>query len=109
MIVEQRTYDFHPGALPRFFALYEETGARALQMRVLGNLLGYFTTEIGTLNRSVHLWGYESLNDRAERRAALMAEETWRGFLAQATALLQCQRSAILLPTDFSPMGRGEC
>ena len=82
MIVEQRTYDFHPGTLPRFFRLYDESGARALQGRVLGNLLGYFTTELGPLNRTVHLWGYASLDDRAARRAALMEHEAWRDFAA---------------------------
>ena len=34
---------------------------RELQQRILGNLIGYFTTEIGMLNQSVHLWGYTSL------------------------------------------------
>ncbi len=106
MIVEQRTYDFHPGKLPDFFRLYEETGARVLQMRVLGNLLGYFTTEIGGLNQSVHLWGYTSLDDRADRRAALMREDLWRDFLGQITPLLQKQESKILLPNDFSPIRR---
>ena len=107
MIVEQRTYDFHPGALPRFFTLYEKTGARELQIRILGNLIGYFTTELGTLNRSVHLWGYASLNDRAARRAALIEEDAWRNFLGQIIPLLQRQQSEILLPAAFSPTGRG--
>ena len=110
MIVEQRTYDFHPGKIPVFFQLYEETGARALQQRILGNLLGYFVSEIGGLNQTVHLWGYASLDDRAARRAALMTEPLWRDFLGQITPLLQRQESKILLPTGFSPTGseRGE-
>ena len=70
MIIEQRTYDFHPGAVPKFFALYEDTGARELQRRILGNLVGYYVSEIGPLNQTVHLWGYASLDDRAARRAA---------------------------------------
>lgn len=105
MIVEQRTYDFRPGALPKFFELYETTGARALQTRILGQLLGYFTTELGPLNQTVHLWGYRSLDDRAARRAALMTEPVWRGFLGEITPLLQRQESKILLPTAFSPIG----
>ena len=107
MIVEQRTYSFHPGTLPKFFKLYEESGARDLQRRILGNLIGYFTTEIGPLNQSVHLWGYASLDDRTARRNALMAEADWRAFLGQAAPLLQSQESKILLPTDFSPIGSG--
>lgn len=103
MIIEQRTYDFHPGTIPQFMTLYEETGARELQMRILGNLVGYYVTELGPLNQTVHLWGYTSLDDRAARRAALLAEDSWRSFLGQILPLLKTQESKILLPTDFSP------
>ena len=103
MIVEQRTYDFHPGTLPEFFRLYEETGARELQMRALGDLMGYYVTEMGPLNQTVHLWRYVSLEDRAKRRAELLAQESWREFLAQVTPLMVRQESKILLATAFSP------
>jgi hypothetical protein len=103
MIVEQRTYDFHPGTVPKFFELYEETGARELQMHVLGNLVGYYVTELGPLNQTVHLWGYTCLDDRAARRAALMQENGWRSFLGQILPLLQRQDSKIMLPQSFSP------
>ena len=103
MIVEQRTYDFRPGTLPEFFRLYDETGARELQMRKLGELMGYYVTEMGPLNQTVHLWRYVSLDDRAKRRADLMAQESWCDFLAQVTPLMLRQESRILLPTAFSP------
>ena len=103
MIVEQRTYDFHPGTIPKFMQLYESTGARDLQARILGNLLGYYVSEIGPLNQTVHLWGYATLDDRATRRAALMKEQVWRDFLGQVVPMLQGQESKILLPTAFSP------
>jgi hypothetical protein len=91
--------------LPRFFRLYDESGARELQSRILGNLIGYFTSEIGTINQTVHLWGYSSLDDRMGRRAALMKEPVWQTFLAEAVTLIQLQESKILLPTAFSPVG----
>jgi hypothetical protein len=103
MIVEQRTYDFHPGAIPKFLGLYESMGARYLQARILGNLVGYYVTDLGPLNQTVHLWAYASLDDRAVRRAALAAEPVWRDFLGQIVPLLQRQDSKILMPTAFSP------
>ena len=103
MIVEQRTYDFYPGMVPKFFALYESTGARRLQARVLGNLLGYYVSEIGPLNQTVHLWGYASLDDRAARRVTLMQETLWTDFLQQIVPMLIRQESKILVPTSFSP------
>jgi hypothetical protein len=103
VIVEQRTYDFQPGTLPEFFRLYEETGAREMQTRILGNLLAYYVSELGPLNQTVHLWQYDSLDDRARRRGALAAEPAWRDFLARVTPMIQRQESKILLPTPFSP------
>ncbi len=104
MIIEQRTYTFHPGAIPKFMALYQE-GALEIQTRILGNLIGYFVSEIGTLNQTVHLWGFSSLDDRIERRAKLMEDTKWRSFLAEILPLLIKQESQILIPTSFSPIG----
>ncbi len=104
MIVEERTYTFHPGKIPAFLAEYEG-GARELQMRILGRMLGYFTSEFGEQNQTVHLWGYDSLADRAERRARLVAEPEWRAFLGRVLPMIQRQESRILTPTPFSPMG----
>ena len=103
MIVEQRTYRFKAGKVPTFMAIYEEKGLE-IQKRILGNLICYFATEIGPLNETVHLWGYASLDDRAARRAALMADEGWRAFLAEILPLLEMQETKILLPTGFSPI-----
>ena len=103
MIVEQRTYRFKAGKVPTFMAIYEEKGLE-IQKRILGNLIGYFATEIGPLNETVHLWGYASLDDRAARRAALMADEGWSAFLAEILPLLEMQETKILLPTGFSPI-----
>lgn len=103
MIVEMRTYTFVAGGAPKFFKLYRESGL-AVQTRILGNLIGYFTTEIGELNQTVHLWGYDSLDDRQTRRAALSADETWQTFLGQIQPLLLSQENKILLPMEFSPI-----
>lgn len=106
MIVEHRTYRLRPGTVPQFMAAYQ-AGPLDLQRRILGNLLGYFVTEIGPLNETVHLWGYDSLDDRARRRAALMAEPEWRAFLTAVLPLIETQETKILLPTPFSPLGGG--
>ncbi len=106
MIVEERIYRFKPGMIPQFMELYE-AGPLALQRRILGDLRGYYVTEIGGLNQTVHLWGYTSLDDRAARRARLMQEPEWKAFLAQILPMLETQESRILLPTRFSPDREG--
>lgn len=103
MIVEQRIYTFHPGKLPEFWALYLPEPL-ALQRRILGDLVGYFTTETGALHQVVHLWRYASFDDRMQRRAALMKEPVWQDYILRVSPLMQKQESTILLPTAFSPL-----
>ena len=102
MIVEMRTYTFAPGTVTRFLAAYR-AGPVDIQRRILGNLLGYYVAESGTLNRVVHLWGYPSLDARAERRAALAADQEWATFLTAVIPLIKRQESVFLTPTEFSP------
>ena len=102
MIVDERTYTLQIGAVAQYLALYEAAGM-AIQRRILGNLLGFYSTEIGTLNQVVHLWGYESLDDRARRRTALFQDEGWLAFVEKARPLLVKQENRILIPAPFSP------
>ena len=104
MIVEERIYTLHPGKVPAFLAEYQ-AGPRELQCRTLGRMLGYFTSEFGEQNQIVHLWAYDSLADRAERRARLIAEPEWRAFLDRVLPMILRQESRILTPTAFSPIG----
>ncbi len=79
MIVDLRTYTLVPGRLAAYLELYEKEGL-PIQQKHLGKPLGYFVTEIGTLNQVVHLWGYESQSDRERRRNAMEADPDWIAF-----------------------------
>jgi hypothetical protein len=92
--------------LPSFLETYQ-AGPLALQRSILGNLLGYFVTDTGVLNQTVHLWGFPSAQERSVRRAKLAAEPDWQAFLASILPLLERQESKILSPTPFSPMELG--
>ncbi len=100
MLVEQRTYTTHPGKWRDYLALYEAQGLE-VQRRILGRMVGYYYTEIGGLNQIVHLWAYEDLNERAARRAELMADADWRAYVVKMLPLLQNQESRILMPAPF--------
>ena len=82
MIVDHRTYELQPGRLRDFLALYEKEGL-PVQKKHLGNLIGFFTTEVGNVNEIVHIWGYEDLADRTKRRAAMAADPGMAGLLAE--------------------------
>jgi hypothetical protein len=62
MIVDHRTYELQPGRRREFLALYEKEGL-PVQKKHLGNLVGFFTTEVGNVNEIVHIWAYEDLAD----------------------------------------------
>ncbi|MDM0085414.1 NIPSNAP family protein [Variovorax sp. J31P179] len=100
MLVEQRTYTTHPGKVREYLALYQAQGLE-IQQRILGRMVGYYHSEIGEMNQVVHLWAYESLDERAERRAALLADEGFIAYVRQMLPLLVRQESRILRPAPF--------
>ena len=104
MIVDERIYTLHPGKTAEYLKLYEAKGM-PVQVRVLGNMLGYFQTEFGPLNQVVHLWGYDSLEDRRERRQQLFQEDEWLAYLKKMRPLLMSQENKLLIPAPFSPIG----
>ena len=97
MIVDERIYTLKIGALNAYRELYVSEGL-AVQKRILGNLIGYYFTEIGTQNQIVHLWGYESLADRDARRAALFQDPEWLAYIEKSAPLLERQENRILKP-----------
>lgn len=103
MIIEERDYRVKAGKLGQFVSLYEKHGL-PIQLELLGKFLGYFTTEIGELNHVVALWGYESLDDRLQRRDQMMADPRWQEYLKMVDGLLDVQTTRILRPTSFSPI-----
>ena len=100
MIVEMRTYTLAVGATARYFKLYSDKGL-AVQKRILGHLVGYYSVEIGGLNKIIHLWAYESLDERARRRAALWADEEWLAYVREVGGLVTVQENQILTPAPF--------
>lgn len=103
MIVEERIYRIRSGKLRDYLSLVREEGI-AIQQPILGNLIGYFVSEIGPLNHVVHLWGYADLEDRARRRQELAGDPRWQAFTPRLTACIETMENRILLPTDFSPL-----
>lgn len=100
MLVEERTYTTHPGKYREYLALYEAEGLE-IQHRILGRMVGYYYSDIGDLNQIVHLWAYESLDERAERRTRLLADPGFKAYVARMLPLLQAQHSRILRPAPF--------
>ena len=103
MIYEMRTYGMKVGTVPVYLELVEEEGIQ-IQKEHLGDLVGYFSTEIGPLNEIVHIWAFADLADRAARRAKLAADPRWQRFMPKIQALIDTMENKILLPAPFSPL-----
>src|SRR5205823_14714190 len=62
MIVEMRTYTLQPGTVGQF----EERFGAALAVRAkLSPLAAFWHTEVGPLNRVIHVWPYKDFEERA--------------------------------------------
>jgi len=103
VIVEERIYRIRNGRMSRYLQLVREEGL-AIQQPILGQLVGYFTTEIGVLSQVTHLWAYDDLEDRRRRRQQLADDPRWQAFLPKLAENIEQAENRILLPTDFSPL-----
>ncbi len=77
MIYELRTYTTKPG---QAMVHVKNSGTLGREIRGdnYGKLVGHWMTEIGPLNQSMHMWEYNDLNERAEKRAALAKLDRWQ-------------------------------
>jgi NIPSNAP protein len=94
MIYEIRTYTLKPGNVPE----YEKRFADGIEVRSkYSRLYGFWHTEIGPLNQVVHIWAYDSLQQRAEARAAAARDPSGK-WPPKAPELVLTQESDILVP-----------
>ena len=103
MIYEERIYTIVPGRMTEYMKNYEELGL-PVQREVLGTLVGFFHTEIGGLNKVVHIWGYDSLDDRLDKREKLANHPNWPRYLEANVSLIVEQENRVLIPASFSPL-----
>ena len=97
MIVEFRTYTLQPGSV----AEAEKRFGEALANRTkLSPLAAFWHTEVGPLNRIIHVWPYADMAERTRIRAESTKLQGWppaiREFVVE-------QKSQIFIPAPFSP------
>jgi hypothetical protein len=101
VIVELREYTLHAGKVPEYLQLYEREGLD-IQREILGHLVGYYTTEVGpAINQVVHLWAYESFEDRMRRRARLAEHPGWQSYVQKMRPMLVAQTNRLMRPASF--------
>ncbi len=95
MIVEFRTYRLKPGSV----AEAEKRFGEGLTNRTKASPLGAFWhTEVGPLNRIIHVWPYEDFAHRASVRSQKID-----GWPPNIREFVEEQQSEIFIPAPFSP------
>jgi hypothetical protein len=97
MIVEMRTYTLQPGTTAQF----EERFGAALPARAkVSPLVAFWHSEVGPLNQVIHVWPYETMDERTRLRAEATKLQGWppnvREFVVD-------QKSQVFIPAPFSP------
>jgi TRAP-type C4-dicarboxylate transport system permease small subunit len=103
--VECRSYLLKVGATDLYLRLYEAIGY-PVQRDYLGEPIGFFFTEVGALNKVMHMWGYDSLDARAERRARLFADPRWLDFLSSPGRWSKVRRRRFFVRTSLAKVAR---
>jgi NIPSNAP len=95
MIVEFRTYRLKPGSVPEVEKRFGEALANRTKVSPLG---AFFHTEVGPLNRIIHVWPYEDFAQRAQVRSQKI-----EGWPPNIREFVEEQQSEIFIPAPFSP------
>ncbi|MGE0701915.1 MAG: NIPSNAP family protein [Hyphomicrobiaceae bacterium] len=95
---EMRDYTLRAGGVPEMAAKWEKHLAPRLE---LSPLIGVFTTDVGSLNRWIHIWAYKSLDQRMEVRRIMQEKGIWPPPPPVPTLT---QHASLLLPAPFSPI-----
>jgi hypothetical protein len=98
-VYEMRIYTYPAGDTPKVL----DAWAKVIESRErLSPLVACWTSEIGPLNKFVHIWVYKDLNERARIREESRRPGT--GWPAQSGVRPVRQENKLLLPASFSPV-----
>ncbi len=97
-VYEMRIYTYEPGDIQGVIEKWSEHIGERVKY---SPLVGAWHSELGGLNTWVHMWAYESFEQRSQIRAETRAKGVWPppGGIAPLK-----QENKILLPMSFSPL-----
>ena len=98
-LFEIRTYTIAPGAIP---AMIDRWAAKIEERVKLSPLVGAWYSEIGGLNKWVHIWAYADMNERQRIRGEAVARGIWPPGSPAGTLLKQ--ETKLVLPAACSPL-----
>jgi hypothetical protein len=101
MIYDMRTYDLQLGAVQKYMDAVREVALPIREDHGV-KLAGWYSTDIGTLNRVVHIWAYRDYAHFDEARQAVRNDPRWANdYLPRTKGLIVRQQDMIMKGSDF--------
>lgn len=97
-IFEMRSYKYKPGEIP---SVIEQWSKHIAVREQHSPLVGAWYSELGGLNKWVHMWAYKSFEERQRIRAETREKGIWPPPGGGAPIKME---NKILLPASFSPL-----
>jgi len=97
-VYEMRIYTYKPGDIPK---VLDAWGDAIEKREEYSPLVGCWYSDVGGLNKFIHLWAYDSFENRNKVRTETRAQGVWPPKAGVAPLK---QENKILLPFDFSPL-----
>ena len=103
-LYELRKYTYKVGKLAEAIQHYSESGWPAMKKGGFdAKLIGYFTSDVGTMNQLVHLWRFDDDEDRRDHWARLSADEAFSALVPKVRPLLNKTHIQLLLEAPWGP------
>ncbi|XP_056376192.1 protein NipSnap homolog 3A isoform X2 [Hyla sarda] len=92
-LYEFRTYSIKPSVMNAYMELTKEN----FHLRMAhSEMVGFWTYELGGLNKVFHIWKYDSFTHRSAVRAKLAQDKSWQeNYLAKALPMIEKQDNEI--------------
>ena len=104
VIYEKRIYSVTVGQMSEVVRLYTSFGWPALDAGGLSkNLIGYFISDTCELHQLIHIWRFESDEDRRSFWKRLFEDADFMAFAKQLRPLVKTQNNQLLLAAPWGP------
>ena len=104
MIYDFREYTLNPGATQEYMAAVREV-ALGIRQKYGVKLAGWYYSDVGELNKVVHIWAFRDHEHMKEAKAQVAADPDWTGkYLPRVHGLIQTQKTYLMLSPDFAPV-----
>ena len=101
MIYDMRTYDIAMGKTPEYMAAVREIALPVRESYGV-KLAGWYYTDVGALNRVVHIWAYRDYAHFEEAREAFRTDERWvNDYVPRVKGIVLRQENQLMLASDF--------